>query len=200
MGPGPAPTKGGGSLLPYGLVVAGAILAGVLLLVAGASSLGRSALDGGPGRAPGALRSGGSREAAPEFTLARVGADGDVASADLQGQVVVLHFWATWCPPCRAEFPEFARWAEGESSREGVRVFAVTLDESAEAAMLWSVRNGGGLAVWQDTKRLAGALGVTAIPSTVLIDKQGRIAYFQEGAQDWSPLGVPRRVEDLRGE
>jgi len=187
-------------MLPYGLVVGGAIVVGLLLMVLGAGSRSGSTVPGLSDRSPKAVRPGNARETAPEFSLARVGGDENATGEGLRGQVVVLHFWATWCPPCRAEFPEFARWAQGDGAREGVRVFAVSLDDSAETALTWGLRNGGGVGVWHDQKQLANALGVTVIPSTVLLDKQGRIAFFQEGAQDWSKDGVPQRVEDLRGE
>jgi len=184
-------------MVPFGIVVGGAIGLGVLLLVIGAAAGGRSDLSGFPGRGPTALRNDSARDAAPDFSLSRVGAEETATAEALRGQVVVLHFWATWCPPCRAEFPEFARWAQEEAGHPGVRVFAVSLDDTPDKALIWSLKYAGGLGVWYDEKKLAGEMGVTVIPSTVLLDRQGRVAFFQEGAQDWSRSGVPGRVEDL---
>jgi thiol-disulfide isomerase/thioredoxin len=129
-----------------------------------------------------------------------VGAEEEASAVSLHGQVVVLHFWATWCGPCRAEFPEFAKYAETVDRKGGVRTLAVSLDDREEVAMVWALRNGGGIQVWHDSKELAGALGVEAIPTTVLLDKEGRIAYQEAGVQNWTASGVPKRVEELRGE
>lgn len=198
--PAPAPPPAGGSTAPYWVAVGFAFALGVLLLVVGGRSASQGGLNlGAPGSA-GSLSEAEAREEAPDFRLSRVGAEGAVTREELAGSVVVLHFWATWCAPCRAEFPEFARYAAKAEGMAGIRVLAVSLDESPDEAMIWALRNGGGITVWHDQKQLASEMGVTGIPTTVLLDAQGRIAYFQAGAQDWSEGGVPARVEALLGE
>ncbi len=153
--------------------------------------------------APAGVADPGSRGNLPEFSLERItGGEGmPVTPEQLRGRPAVIHFWATWCPPCRAEFPQFARYADGAAGRGDVAVLAVSLDEKPDPVEPFVVRAGVPmLPVYWDAGRLAGALHVTAIPTTLIVDKAGRIAFRAEGVQDWTESGVPKRVAEVAGE
>ncbi len=148
----------------------------------------------------GGLLAQGKRKAAPDFLLKEAGGSATVAPGDIAGKVAVLHFWATWCPPCRAEFPEFSKYALAVKDRPGLAVLPVSLDDSPSVVPPFVARNGNGIEAYTDGGKLAGALGVASIPQTVLLDKSGRIAYEAVGGQDWSGTGVPKLVEELSHE
>ncbi|MEM6333034.1 MAG: TlpA disulfide reductase family protein [Planctomycetota bacterium] len=106
---------------------------------------------------------------APDFTLATL--DGDsVKLSDLAASVVVLDFWATWCPPCVAALPElqaYAEWAEAQGLP--VEVFAVNLRENEQAVRNFLNQHNLSLTTLMDDGRVAELYGVTGIPQTVII-------------------------------
>ena len=108
---------------------------------------------------------------APDFIL------GDFHLADKRGQVVVLAFWATWCPPCKAEMPGFAKLQK--ELAPGVAVVPVAFDHEAAARDFLAKKR---LDVWSlfddqgDTQgKVAGLYGAHAIPKTFVIDKDGTV-------------------------
>ena len=142
-----------------------------------------------------------SRTIAPDLSVQVVGGGSrSVALASLRGKVVVLHFWATWCPPCRAEFPEFAKFAASSGDQSSWAVLPVSVDDSAAPVGPFLAKIPGQFTVYWDSAGLANALGVSAIPTTVILDKEGRVAWTAQGAADWSPKGVPSIVQSLAHE
>jgi thiol-disulfide isomerase/thioredoxin len=128
-------------------------------------------------------------DAAPDFSLTAL--DGKVIDLkSLAGNVVVLDFWATWCPPCRRGLPllqEFADWAKAEG--KAVKVVAVNVwqrEQGAEAQRaaveaFWKEK-GYSIPVVMDLKAsLADAYLFSSIPQTVIIDPNGVIVAMHSG-------------------
>jgi peroxiredoxin len=121
------------------------------------------------------------RKAAPDFELKD--ADGKtVRLSDYKGKIVLLDFWATWCGPCKIEIPWFIQF-ERIYKDKGFSVIGVAMDEEgwtvvkpfiAEMAINYRVLQGN-----DGTAQLYG--GVEALPTTFLIDREGRIAATHVG-------------------
>ena len=113
-------------------------------------------------------------EPAPNFKLENL--DGQFISlSDLQGKPVLLNFWATWCPPCRAEMPYLQQIYE-EWSGKGPVVLAINIGESHSKARNFLQTHNLSLPVLLDTKEnVARKYNITGIPATFFIDSDGTI-------------------------
>jgi cytochrome c biogenesis protein CcmG/thiol:disulfide interchange protein DsbE len=119
-------------------------------------------------------------ERAPDLTLALL--DGsEISLADLRGQVVVLNFWASWCSPCRREAPALQRVWETYKDR-GVVFVGLTYHDAEGASLAFIQEYGITYANGVDEMgRISRDYGVTAVPETFIIDREGKVAWFQIG-------------------
>jgi thiol-disulfide isomerase/thioredoxin len=123
--------------------------------------------------------------APPETFTALDGAP--VRLADFKGRVVLLNFWATWCAPCIREMPSLDRLQAALEDR-GLAVLAVSIDRGgAKVVRPFAKRLGlDRLALYLDAKAaLFKTFGVTGLPTTFLIDRQGDIVGAYAGAAEW---------------
>lgn len=124
--------------------------------------------------------------AAPNFTVRALSGD-KVELADLRGGVVLVNFWATWCPPCRLEMPGFQSVYD-EFKDQGFTVVGLAADEGGPGVVSSFIQTNGitypvAMAT-MDIQRLYG--GVDALPQSFLIDKNGKVrkavaGVFSEG-------------------
>jgi cytochrome c biogenesis protein CcmG/thiol:disulfide interchange protein DsbE len=130
---------------------------------------------------------------APDFTLATPEGSA-VQLSSLQGQWVLLNFWATWCGPCRAEMPLFQELADGQFEgapppSEGVIVLAVNRDEPVEAVNAFLDELELRLPVALDAgARVSAQYGVMQLPLTYVIDPAGVVRYKHIGELTRSTL------------
>jgi cytochrome c biogenesis protein CcmG/thiol:disulfide interchange protein DsbE len=144
-------------------------------------------LASGLGRDPRELPSELEGEEAPAFSLPRLDDEGTIGLADLDGQVVVLNFWASWCVPCREEHPALAA-AWGRYRERGLVILGVVFEDSAEGALGFRDELGGDWPLATDPgSRTAIAYGVYGIPETFVIAPDGTISAKTTGAvtYDW---------------
>lgn len=105
--------------------------------------------------------------------------------ADLRGKVVVLNFWASWCPPCLEETQSLNKLQQEIAANGGV-VLGVSVDEDRAAYEKFLVDNHVIFPTYDDTtKKSAADYGTSMYPETYLIDRQGRLARKIVGPQDW---------------
>ncbi|GIK34592.1 MAG: hypothetical protein AMXMBFR45_11280 [Gammaproteobacteria bacterium] len=129
-----------------------------------------------PGLAPAAPASA----PAPEFSLpARSG--GDVSLSSLRGQVVLVNFWATWCGPCRKEMPLLEQIYQRYKGL-GFTLLAVNVEEDSGGADQWLRDTPVSFPVLFDRdNRVSKLYQVTAMPSTVIIDRKGQVRFIHYG-------------------
>ncbi len=123
---------------------------------------------------------------APDFTL-EDGAGRKVTLSELKGQVVLLNFWATWCGPCKIEMPWFVDFQRKYKDR-GFTVVAVSLDEEGwEVVRPYTEEMQFNFPVVVGNDELASKFGeMYALPTTLIIDKEGQIVSTHTGLVDKS--------------
>ncbi len=158
--------------LIVGLAVLGAIVGGLVLIDRGGGG------DGELGPLDNLSPKVG--EPAPQFALPNP--DGDVLLlSDLEGQVVWINFWATWCGPCRRELPDIQQLAD-EFAGEGLVVLAVNQGESAGQATDFWEELGLDLPLLLDsTQDVSEQYGLIGLPNNYFIDRNGILQGFQHG-------------------
>ena len=121
--------------------------------------------------------------AAPDFTVRD--SDRTVTLSQLKGQVVVLNFWATWCPPCIEEMPSLVEMQQRMKAK-GVTVLAVSVDADAGSYHQFLKEHGVNLLSVRDGDMKSNNLyGTFKFPETYIIDRNGVVRRKFIGAVDW---------------
>jgi len=131
---------------------------------------------------------------APDFTVQD--ADRKVTLHDLRGKVVVLNFWATWCPPCVEEMPSLVRMQSNLKDR--VVVLAVSVDDDERSYRTFLKKNNVDLLTVRDPQQKSNELyGTFKFPETYIIDRQGVVQRKFIGPVDWTRPDVVEYLNKL---
>ncbi len=127
----------------------------------------------------------GEGDRAPEFSLPSL-AGKPVSLSSYRGKVVMVHFWATWCPPCVEEIPTLERLYRAYFGKD-LEILAVSVDEGGAGAVEQFMRkNRFALPVLLNPDRsTAKAYGTFKFPETYLVDREGIVRRKVIGAADW---------------
>ena len=132
---------------------------------------------------------------APDFVVQD--SDRKVALHDLRGQVVVLNFWATWCPPCVEEMPSLIQMAD-KVKPKGVTVLGVSVDVDQAAYENFLKNHGVDFLTVRDPDEKSPALyGTTGWPETFIIDRQGVLRRKFVGPVDWNDPEIVQYLTSL---
>jgi peroxiredoxin len=125
---------------------------------------------------------------APDFSVQDLGGN-TLTLASFKGKVLVINFWATWCPPCRREIPDFIA-ATKELKGEGLEILGLSVDETTAPALLeWTRKQGINYPIALATPEIVRAYEPgDFIPATIVIDRQGRIRFRQSEMMDKDTL------------
>lgn len=123
-------------------------------------------------------------DAAPKFSLT-TDQGRTVTRSDFGGKLLVLNFWATWCPPCIEELPSLDQFARRYAS-QGVTVLAVSVDASEQRyrELLDRVRPAF-LTVRDPEASISSSYGTFKYPETYIIDSSGKVLHKEMGGRDW---------------
>ncbi len=121
-----------------------------------------------------------------------------VKLSDYKGKVVFLNFWATWCPPCRAEMPTIEKLWKKLSSNKDFVWLAVDAQEKPDVVKAFIQKTGYTFPILLDTTGQGDAeYGVQAIPTTYVIDKTGHVLGGRAGGKEWDTPEVLQGIEKL---
>lgn len=130
-------------------------------------------------------------EMAPDFNLTTL--DGKtVKLSDYQGKKVILNFWATWCPPCRAEMPHMQAYYEEQAAADNVEILAVNLtekDHGLKKIKTFKKEYGLSFPIPMDEQGETGSLyQAVTIPTSYIVDEQGRVQTKFVGPMDQATI------------
>lgn len=128
-------------------------------------------------------------ERAPDYTARRLDGEGELALADLRGQVVLLNGWATWCHPCREEMP-ILETLHDDYHKAGLHVIGASIDGGDADARVREFANDAGVTftlLRDPQNRFARAFRATGVPETLLIGRDGTMLYRWKGPLTGGP-------------
>lgn len=138
----------------------------------------------------------GAVPAAPAFSFSD--AKGKMMStADLKGKVVFINFWATWCPPCRAEMPSLnILYNEFKEDDRFVFLF-INEDEDRSKAVKYLKESGFTVPLVTRAGSVPGELYSGTLPTTLVLDKEGAVVLKHEGVAGYNTPRFKQQLKDL---
>jgi len=138
------------------------------------------------------------KSAAPEISVTSITDGSTLKLSDLKGKVVLLNFWATWCPPCREEMPSMMKLNSAMAGKP-FQMVAVSMDEGGKPAIESFFKESGfNLPTYLDKDGSASKVyGLTGVPESFIIDRQGVLVKKIIGGIPWDSPDVASFLEGL---
>ncbi len=131
-----------------------------------------------------------SAKTKPDFDLSTIrfknAKNQSISLADLNGKIVFLNFWATWCPPCLAEMPSINKLHQQYVNDNNVVFLLVDADGTFAKSQAYMDRKGYKMPVYTFDSDVPKQLFSGSLPTTLVFDKKGRISYQGVGAADYA--------------
>ena len=122
-----------------------------------------------------------------------------VKLSEFRGKVVLLNFWATWCPPCRAEMPSIETLYQRYKSTD-FQILAISVQEELPVVKTFLAQNSYSFPIGLDPSGEAAQLyGIRGIPTTFIIDQKGTLQGALVGGKDWTIPPVYDLIDALLG-
>ena len=138
----------------------------------------------------------GVGDTAPAFTIT-ADSGRSISPANFGGKLLVLNFWATWCPPCVAEMPSLDQFQRSFAA-SGVVVLGISVDRSTEAyrALLRKTKLSF-LTARDPEARISSSYGTFKYPETYIIDRAGKVVQKIIGPADWTEAELVGQIKAL---
>ena len=160
---------------------------GVLLTVTAATVTGCAEPPKSPADNKGSSSSGGDHaevgKPAPELSIQTLNDKGKIDLSGMQGKVVVVDFWATWCGPCKQSFPKLEAMSKKVSDK--VVIVGVSVDDEKKGIVEFAKENGASFAIgWDEGHSIANRWKVGTMPTTFIVDATGKVRHIHDGYHD----------------
>ncbi len=138
----------------------------------------------------------GVNDRAPDFSVTTDNGR-TISRSDFGGRLLVLNFWATWCPPCIEEMPSLDRLQQRFAS-SGLVVLGISVDRDSDAYRRFLERARVSFLTARDPEaRISSRYGTFKFPETYLIDRRGRVREKIIGPADWTEAAMMERIRRL---
>lgn len=147
-------------------------------------------------KAPEAFRPPSVGDPAPAFTVATLGGDSARIGGAAKQPVTLVNVWATWCGPCKAEFPELQALHTTYAAR-GLRVLAISIDTDDDAAVAESAKlMGATFVIGRDpADQVRGQIAAVGIPESWLVSADGHLLWRHSGAIPSGDVSVRAAID-----
>jgi thiol-disulfide isomerase/thioredoxin len=115
-----------------------------------------------------------------------------INTSELKGKVVFINFWASWCPPCRAEFPSIQKFYDKYNSNKDLVFLTVNLDDEAASGKTYLEKEKFNIPFIVPNEYFSGSL-----PTTVVLDKAGKVRMHHAGMADYSKDSFYQEINQL---
>lgn len=118
-------------------------------------------------------------------------------TSSLRGKVVFINFWASWCPPCRAEFPSIETLYS--KFRNNPNIFFLTINEDSDvsAGRAYLMKEKFNIPLYQSTGNVPDKIYSGSLPTTVILDKTGKIRFHHTGIANYASDKFMKQIEEL---
>jgi len=117
-----------------------------------------------------------------------------VSFSDFKGKVVLVNFWATWCPPCVAEMPSFQKLYDAYGDKI---VFLFVANDEPDRVLSFIQDKGYDIPVYYQVTKVPAEMDSNSLPTTYIVDSSGHIVASKVGAADWNSSKVRKLLDKL---
>ena len=136
---------------------------------------------------------------APDLSLQSLNGKGKISLDALQGKVVVVDFWATWCAPCKQSFPKLEELSKKVGDK--AEIIGVSVDDEKSGVAEFAKENGATFAIgWDENHEIAGRWKVGTMPTTFIVDATGTVRHIHDGYHDGETLLMEKEIFALTGD
>src|SRR5688572_1580572 len=136
---------------------------------------------------------------APDLSIQTLNGKGKISLESLQGKVVIIDFWATWCGPCKQSFPKLEELSKKLGNK--VEIVGVSVDDSSDGVLAFAKENKATFAIgWDDGHNIANRWKVGTMPTTYIVDSSGKVRFIHDGYHDGETDTMAKEIASLESE
>ena len=121
-------------------------------------------------------------------------------TSSLRGRVVFINFWASWCPPCRAEFPSIEALYTQFKDNPDIFFLTINEDSNSAAGKAYLEDEGFSVPMYQSMGNVSSEIYSGRLPTTVVLDKNGAVRYYHTGIANYASKKFVKQIEELINE
>lgn len=137
---------------------------------------------------------------APDFTLESVNGQGTISMKSMEGKVVLVDFWATWCEPCKKSFPKYEE-LNVKYKDSGLQIVAISEDDDKDGVPEFGSEHGAKFPIgWDEGKEIAEKWQPKSMPQAFIVDKKGVVRHAHLGYHDGDEDKLDGQIKKLLDE
>jgi len=135
--------------------------------------------------------------AAPPFATDSLNGQGKISIKGMEGKVVIVDFWATWCEPCKKSFPKLQE-LNVKYKASGLEIVAISEDDEKTGIQDFGSNYGAKFPIgWDDKKEIAGKWQPKSMPSSFVVDRKGVVRFAHLGYHDGDEVELEKQIKTL---